>query len=135
MRDMATTALILQIERTALVLGGLATAASVITLDPGVVGGVFIGAALGWLNLAVVRLLFERGARAPEQRGAVLGAFLVKTVLLMALVALVVLALRVDAIGFVAGFSCAVLAIMLVPARRFLGGPGPSAEAGAEREE
>lgn len=132
---MATMGLIHRIERTALLLGVLATLASVISLDPGVVGGVFIGAATGWLNLAAVRVLFERGARMPERRGVVLSAFAVKSVLLLALVAVIVFAVGVDAIAFIAGFSSAVLAIMLIPAWLFLGGTGTAMGAEGEREE
>jgi hypothetical protein len=132
---MGTRQLLRQIERAALVLGALAIAASAISLDRALIGGVFTGAAVGYLNLAMVRLLFERGSQSPEQRGTVLVAFMVKSVLLLLLVAVVVFGFRVDAIGFIAGFSSAVLAIMVVPVIRFVGGARPSAETGGEGEE
>ena len=104
------------VERTAAILGLVAVLLSILTLDVKFISGVFIGAAVGWLNLVAVRTLAARMVRANAIKGLVLGAFLLKFSVLAALVAVAILVLGVDAIGFLVGFFTMVLAVMVVPA-------------------
>jgi hypothetical protein len=90
-------------------------AGSVISLDLGNIGGVFIGAAIGCANLAAIRWLCERAAANPDQRQAVMAAFTVKFVLLIGIVGAVVLLVDFNEVAFIIGFSTMVLAVMLVP--------------------
>ena len=133
MRRMARD-LIRRVELVALILGVFVTAGSVITLDPKVIGGVFIGAAFGWLNLAVVRLLFERGAREPERKSTMVGAFLIKSAILIGLIAAVVIITGIDGLGFIIGYSVSVVAVLVVPMVSFLFGGGKDAPPGESSE-
>ena len=112
--------LILKIQRAAFVLGGLAIVASAITLDPNFVVGVFVGAAIGWANLAIIRALYERGRENPDYRHMVIGAVAVKVVLLLIMITVLILAFNLNGTAFIAGFSSMVLAVLAVPMRFLL---------------
>jgi hypothetical protein len=116
--------LIRRIERAALVLGGVAVLLSTISLDPAVIVGVFIGAAVGWLNFLVVRALSERAAANPDRKNTVIGVVMVKLAVLIGVVMVLVLVFGVHGVGFIAGFSAAVLAVISVPILDVLGGRG-----------
>lgn len=107
--------LITRVERAALALGIVATLISLATGDTAIIFGVLVGAAIGWLNFTAVKSLIRRGMSVPEQKGAVLAAFGVKFVILIAVVTVILLLFDLDGTGFIAGFSATVVAVMIVP--------------------
>jgi len=104
-----------RVQLTAGVLGLIAVLLSLVTLDLRFISGVFLGAAIGWLNLLVVGTLYDRVVRAGALRGTVLGAYLLKFGVLAGVVTVGILVLGVDAIGFLVGFLTMVVAITVVP--------------------
>jgi hypothetical protein len=134
--------LIRRIERTALIIGVVAVAASVASNDLRFIAGTFIGATIGWLNLQTVRVLVDRAVRLPEQRKAVMAAFTAKFLVLLTVITIVVLLADVNLIGFLVGISSTVVAATLVPLLNplFPGNTPPTAtpaegEAAPPREE
>jgi hypothetical protein len=118
-----------------MVLGVSAVALSAISLDPKLVAGVFLGAAIGWLNLLAVRALYERVAWGSAQPAAIRAAFLVKMVILLTVITVVMLVVRVNGVGFLVGFSTSVAAIMVVPLLSAVLKPGEAGAApGAQSE-
>jgi len=107
--------LIARVEKTAAVLGILASIVSLVTGDPKVIGGVIIGAGIGWTNFYGVRLLVQRGLAVPDERRAVFAAFAAKFLVLITIVIVVLVTIGIDPLAFIIGFSSTVVAVMLVP--------------------
>ena len=135
-----------RVERVALVGGLFAVVAAALTSDLSIVGGVLVGAAIGWLNLNAVRVVTERGlsglgsdtperrlgpgrvvrgqaedTEEPEEediaarRMAILAAFGIKFLLLVALITVVILLVKIHTLALIVGFSVSVLSVAIVP--------------------
>ncbi len=101
------------IERLSLILGFILLAVS-IYLKPtvpvllGIVSGVFVG----WLNFKLLsRFVSKFVQRSLHGAGRSGGALILKMVLLIAVVGLLILVVKVNALFFILGFSVTILAI------------------------
>ncbi len=134
-----------RIESAALFAGLGAAIISFVTGDLKIVGGVFTGAAIGWINVSAIRSLISRGLSGMEsappshpaalgravrgevkkddsedtgiaaRRTAILAGFGVKFVVLVIIITVSVLTIGVHPTGLLVGFSVSVAAVLIVP--------------------
>ena len=107
--------LIRRIDRTAGILAIAAALTSLLTADIRLIGGVVLGAGVGWANFHGLCILVDRGVAVPEHKGAFKGALIAKFLILMTVVTVVVLVIGVEPVAFIIGFSTTVFAVMFVP--------------------
>lgn len=103
-----------RIEKVTAILSVLALLLSMISLDLLVVGGVFTGAIVGWINLKVLTNVVGRSLKLTHARNRVLLIVALKFVLLLGLIAAIILVLRVNVLGFLLGYSCLVISVATV---------------------
>ena len=134
-----------RIENAALFAGLIAVVASFLTGNLKIVGGVFTGAAIGWINVSAIRSLISRGLAGLEsappthpaapgravrgevnsdeppdegiaaRRTAILAGFGLKFVVLVIIITVSVLTIGVHPTGLLVGFSVSVAAVLIVP--------------------
>ena len=121
-----------RIERLNYVIGGLAIIIAVLTVSQPSALGVAIGVVLTSLNFAALRWLvfkWTAGVKAGDDRGTNrIYLILPKMMGMMAAVALVVIFLPIDAIGFLIGYSIFLPSIVLGAVLDTVA-PGPADEA------